>query len=62
MFEYLFELMKGLYISLTLIVVSLIVVLILVLIFIIILTLKTSVLVWLVRGYITLFIGTSLLV
>lgn len=62
MFEYLFELMKGLYISLMLIVVLLIVVLILVLIFIIILMLKMLVLVWLVWGYIMLFIGMLLLV
>ena len=41
---------------------SLIVALILALIFTIILTLKTPVLVWLVRGYITLFTGTPLLV
>lgn len=54
MFEYLPELMKGLHTSLTLTVASLIVALILALIFTIILTLKT-VLVWLVRGYITLF-------
>ncbi|HFK1591354.1 TPA: arginine ABC transporter permease ArtM, partial [Escherichia coli] len=55
MFEYLPELMKGLHTSLTLTVASLIVALILALIFTIILTLKTPVLVWLVRGYITLF-------
>ena len=58
MFEYLPELMKGLHTSLTLTVASLIVALILALIFTIILTLKTPVLVWLVRGYITLFTGT----
>lgn len=62
MFEYLPELMKGLHTSLTLTVASLIVALILALIFTIILTLKTPVLVWLVRGYITLFTGTPLLV
>jgi|GEM_PF-6139209 len=61
MFEYLPELMKGLHTSLTLTVASLIVALILALIFTIILTLKTPVLVWLVRGYITLFTGTPLL-
>ena len=55
-------LMKGLHTSLTLTVASLIVALILALIFTIILTLKTPVLVWLVRGYITLFTGTPLLV
>lgn len=56
MFEYLPELMKGLHTSLTLTVASLIVALILALIFTIILTLKTAeLLVWLVRGYITLF-------
>lgn len=62
MLEYLPELMKGLHTSLTLTVASLIVALILALIFTIILTLKTPVLVWLVRGYITLFTGTPLLV
>ncbi len=62
MFEYLPELMKGLHTSLTLTVASIIVALILALIFTIILTLKTPVLVWLVRGYITLFTGTPLLV
>ena len=51
MFEYLPELMKGLHTSLTLTVASLIVALILALIFTIILTLKTPVLVWLVRLY-----------
>ncbi len=50
MFEYLPELMKGLHTSLTLTVASLIVALILALIFTIILTLKTPVLVWLVRA------------
>lgn len=62
MLEYLPELMKGLHTSLTLTIASLIVALILALIFTIILTLKTPVLVWLVRGYITLFTGTPLLV
>ncbi len=61
MFEYLPELMKGLHTSLTLTVASLIVALILAHDFII-LTLKTPVLVWQVRGYITLFTGTPLLV
>jgi arginine transport system permease protein len=54
--------MKGLHTSLTLTVASIIVALILALIFTIILTLKTPVLVWIVRGYITLFTGTPLLV
>ena len=62
MLEYLPELMKGLHTSLTLTVASIVVALVLSLIFTIILTLKTPVLVWLVRGYITLFTGTPLLV
>lgn len=62
MLDYLPELMKGLHTSLTLTVASIIVALILALIFTIILTLKTPVLVWIVRGYITLFTGTPLLV
>jgi arginine transport system permease protein len=62
MLDYLPELMKGLHTSLTLTVASIIVALILSLIFTIILTLKTPVLVWIVRGYITLFTGTPLLV
>ena len=62
MLEYFPELMKGLHTSLTLTVASIIVALILALIFTIILTLKTPVLVWIVRGYITLFTGTPLLV
>ena len=62
MLEYLPELMKGLHTSLTLTVASIIVALLLALIFTIILTLKTPVLVWIVRGYITLFTGTPLLV
>ena len=62
MLEYLPELMKGLHTSLTLTVASIVVALVLALIFTIILTLKTPVLVWLVRGYITLFTGTPLLV
>ena len=56
------ELLKGLHTSLTLTVASIIVALILSLIFTIILTLKTPGLVWIVRGYITLFTGTPLLV
>lgn len=62
MFEYLPELLKGLHTSLTLTVASIVVALILALIFTIVLTLKTPVVVWLVRGYITLFTGTPLLV
>ncbi|GCU97418.1 arginine ABC transporter permease [Escherichia coli] len=54
--------MEVLHTSLTLTVASLIVALILALIFTIILTLKQQVLVWLVRGYITLFTGTQMLV
>lgn len=62
MLDYLPELMKGLHTSLTLTVASIIVALILALFFTIVLTLKTPVLVWIVRGYITLFTGTPLLV
>ena len=62
MLDYLPELLKGLHPSLTLTVASIIVALILSLIFTIILTLKTPGLVWIVRGYITLFTGTPLLV
>lgn len=62
MLEYLPELLKGLHTSLTLTVASIVVALILSLIFTIILTLKTPGVVWLVRGYITLFTGTPLLV
>ena len=53
---------KGLHTSLTLTAASIVVALILSLIFTIILTLKTPGLVWIVRGYITLFTGTPLLV
>lgn len=62
MLEYLPELMKGLHTSLTLTVASIVVALVMALIFTVILTLKTPVLVWLVRAYITLFTGTPLLV
>ena len=62
MLDYFPELMKGLHTSLTLTVASIIVALILALIFTIVLTLKTPVLVWIVRAYITLFTGTPLLV
>ena len=54
MLDYLPELLKGLHTSLTLTVASIIVALIL--------SLKTPGLVWIVRGYITLFTGTPLLV
>lgn len=56
------ELLKGLPTSLTLTVASLILALILALLFTIILTLKMPVISQLVRGYITLFTGTPLLV
>ncbi|SUG89222.1 arginine transporter permease ArtM [Salmonella enterica subsp. enterica] len=62
MLEYLPELLKGLHTSLTLTVASIAVALVLALVFTIILTLKTPFVVWLVRGYITLFTGTPLLV
>ncbi|MDU4555052.1 MAG: ABC transporter permease subunit, partial [Enterobacter sp.] len=62
MLDYLPELLKGLHTSLTLTAASIVVALILSLIFTIILTLKTPGLVWVVRGYITLFTGTPLLV
>ena len=62
MLDYLPELLKGLHTSLTLTAASIVVALILSLIFTIILTLKTPGLVWIVRGYITLFTGTPLLV
>lgn len=62
MLEYLPELLKGLHTSLTLTVASLIAALVLSLLFTIVLTLKTPVLSWIVRGYITLFTGTPLLV
>lgn len=62
MLAYIPELMKGLHTSLTLTAASLVLALILALLFTVILTLKTPLLVWLVRGYITLFTGTPLLV
>ena len=62
MLEYLPELLQGLQTSLTLTVASLIVARILALLFTVVLTLKTPVLSLLVRGYITLFTGTPLLV
>ena len=62
MLEYLPELLKGLHTSLTLTVASIVVALVLALVFTVILTLKTPIVVWLVRAYITLFTGTPLLV
>jgi arginine transport system permease protein len=62
MLDYLPELLKGLHTSLTLTAASIVVALILSLVFTIVLTLKTPVLVWIVRAYITLFTGTPLLV
>lgn len=62
MLDYLPELLKGLHTSLTLTAASIVVALILALVFTIVLTLKTPVLVWIVRAYITLFTGTPLLV
>ncbi|MBA6283106.1 arginine ABC transporter permease ArtM, partial [Salmonella enterica subsp. enterica serovar Irumu] len=57
MLEYLPELLKGLHTSLTLTVASIAVALVLALVFTILLTLKTPLVVWLVRGYLTLFTG-----
>lgn len=62
MWDYLPEVLKGLHTSLTLTVAALIVALLLSLLFTVILTLKVPVLNPLVRGYITLFTGTPLLV
>ncbi|WP_411703811.1 arginine ABC transporter permease ArtM [Edaphovirga cremea] len=62
MFEYLPEILKGLHTSLTLTIASLIVALILSLLFTMILALKMPVVSQLVKGYITLFTGTPLLV
>ncbi|MEN3754955.1 arginine ABC transporter permease ArtM [Mangrovibacter sp. SLW1] len=62
MLAYLPELLKGLHTSLTLTVASIILALALSLVFTVILTLKTPVVSLLVRGYITLFTGTPLLV
>ncbi|WP_159567479.1 arginine ABC transporter permease ArtM [Budvicia diplopodorum] len=62
MLKYLPDIIQGLYTSLTLTVISLIVALILALLFTVVLTLKTPVVTWLVKGYITLFTGTPLLV
>jgi len=62
MWGYLPEVIKGLHTSLTLTIAALIVALVLALIFTVILTLKVPVLKHIVRGYITLFTGTPLLV
>ncbi|CAM3491393.1 arginine transporter permease subunit ArtM [Rouxiella silvae] len=62
MWEYLPEVLKGLHTSLTLTVGALIVALLLSVLFTVILTLKVPVLNAVVRGYITLFTGTPLLV
>lgn len=62
MLEYIPQLLKGLHTSLSLTIVSLIVALALSLLFTIILTLKTPGISQLVKGYITLFTGTPLLV
>lgn len=62
MWEYLPEVLKGLHTSLTLTVAALIVALLLAMIFTVILTLKVPVASQIVKGYITLFTGTPLLV
>lgn len=62
MLSYLPELIKGLHTSLTLTVASLLLALVLSLIFTVILSLRVAVLRQVVRGYITLFTGTPLLV
>lgn len=62
MWEYLPEVLKGLHTSLTLTVAALIVALVLALLFTVILTLKVPVISQMVKGYITLFTGTPLLV
>lgn len=62
MLDYLPELMQGLQTSLTLTVASLVTALILSLLFTMVLALKTPVFSQLVKGYITLFTGTPLLV
>ncbi len=62
MLEYLPELFKGLHTSLTLTVASLILALILSLLLTVVLALKVPVLNMLVKGYLTLFTGTPLLV
>jgi His/Glu/Gln/Arg/opine family amino acid ABC transporter permease subunit len=62
MWEYLPEVLKGLHTSLTLTLAALVVALLLALLFTCILTLKIPVASQVVRGYITLFTGTPLLV
>lgn len=62
MLSYLPELLKGLHTSLTLTLASLLLALVLSLLFTVILSLKVVVLSQIVRGYITLFTGTPLLV
>ncbi len=62
MLSYLPDLLKGLHTSLTLTAASLALALLLALLFTVVLALKTPVLSLLVRGYITLFTGTPLLV
>ncbi|QBH96678.1 arginine ABC transporter permease ArtM [Limnobaculum zhutongyuii] len=62
MFQYLPDVLQGLHTSLTLTIVALIVALILAILFTVVLTLKTPVINWIVKGYITLFTGTPLLV
>ena len=62
MLDYLPELLKGLHTSLTLTVASLIAALVLSVLCTIVLALKVPILNWLVKGYITLFTGTPLLV
>ncbi len=62
MLAYLPELLKGLHTSLTLTAASLVVALLLALLFTVVLSLKTPVFNPLVKGFITLFTGTPLLV
>ena len=62
MLQYLPELLKGLHTSLTLTAASLVVALCLSLMFTIVLTLKTPLFSSLIKGFITLFTGTPLLV
>lgn len=62
MIEFLPQIIKGLHVSLTLTIAALIVALVLSLLLTVVLTLKVPVLTQLVKGYITLFTGTPLLV
>ncbi|WP_111742033.1 arginine ABC transporter permease ArtM [Leminorella richardii] len=62
MLDYLPDVMQGLHVSLLLTLISLIIALFLALLFTVVLTLKTPVITQLVKGYITLFTGTPLLV